>query len=196
MYAGEEVEHADEIALFRQHLQNSGATARGFCRRAGALLSLLVAPRIGRAAQRGALALPSDPGTRGSHQLSHFRRKVALCNVLEAYPFKYLTQTGPESDPHILQVLGRTLVLDRLGPQACARGPSSARMTSATVTSDGGLPRLYPASRPRWLTSIPARRKSFKMTPRNLLGICWSAAMASTVMGSEAVAKTSNARTP
>ena len=122
-------------------------------------------------------------------------------------PFAMFSRLTPSSTPRILArraihtscrcwAAPSYLTVSGLRPRTCARGPSSARMTSATVTSDAGLPRLYPASRPRWLTSIPARRKSFKMTPRNLLGICWSAAMASTVMGSEAVAKTSNARTP
>ena len=119
-------------------------------------------------------------------------------NVLKAYPFKYLTQTGPESDPDVLQMLGHTLVLNRLGPQA-------PDLCQRAFQRPDDIGHRYIRRRPRQVIarlSAPVAHQYVRTsqvvqyTPRNLLGICWSAAMASTVMGSEDVAKTSNARTP
>ena len=64
-------------------------------------------------------------------------------------------------------------------PRTSARGPSTARTTSATDTADGSGPSRYPPSPPRWATTIPARRMRAMICLVNASGSSWRAAMAS-----------------
>ena len=62
-------------------------------------------------------------------------------------------------------------------------GPSTARITSATVILSAGLASAWPPSGPRWLATIPARRSSSRMFWRNFCGMPCASASRSAVTG-------------
>ena len=68
-----------------------------------------------------------------------------------------------QRDPHVLLIAcsssGSCSSSTRI-PRMSARGPSSPRITSATVTSAASPARLHPPLGPRWLVTRPARRRS------------------------------------
>jgi hypothetical protein len=56
-------------------------------------------------------------------------------------------------------------------PEMLTIGPSTARMTSAMVTSDGSSAIRHPPACPRWLATMPALRRSARMPCRNPCGM-------------------------
>ena len=86
------------------------------------------------------------------------------------------------------QRLRRPGVADVLGRLAAelASGPSTMRMTSATVISSAGWPASSRRRRPRWLRTSPWRRSSARMFSRNLSGMSWASAMRSPLTGPSA----------
>ena len=65
---------------------------------------------------------------------------LSFDEVGEGYGLEDGAQIGADRDPDLLQVFGRALVLDSLGPLApdVGEGPSTARMMAASEISSAG----------------------------------------------------------
>ena len=86
-------------------------------------------------------------------------------------------------------------------PRTDASGPSSTRMTSATVISPAGRARFQPPSGPRLLRSTPPVRSARRMSWRKPGGMASSLATASRLTGSPGCSRSwraiaTTARTP
>ena len=80
------------------------------------------------------------PGFGVAGELRDRGGELSIDDIGEGYGLEDGAQVGADRDPDLLQVLGRALVLDRLGPLApdVGEGPSTARMMAASEISSAG----------------------------------------------------------
>ena len=119
-----------------------------------------------RPLKRNSATSPCSPRLRVVGQRVDSVRQRPGRQVGERDVLDHLAQVLAQRDPHALQRLGRARRRSRSpgrSPRTAASGPSTARITSATLISAAGRFSRCPPSAPRTLCTSPAWRRSERM---------------------------------
>ena len=150
------------------------------------------ARRVGLILRRAWAAVAPEPGgqrrgaqARGLGELGHRAGEATGHHVVEGDPLEHVAEAGPDRHPNVLEVLGGSDVVGGLGPETPYLGQRAVEGPHDVGNGDpsAGRASRYPPSDPRWLATMPARRRSFRIAPRNFGGRPCSSARASAVAG-------------